>query len=361
MLRRSRGRWSCDIDREDFGRIDKSRRVRTEFSEEVADAIYDDERDHELGDIGQESDRGERDRHHDETDHLDRLAPDAVDGDGRKQVAGRSCNGGDRKLQQRVVQQALLRADCGDNHRARYRISVIGEVHEGPGEARPEDRKKETLVVGDPETAPKGRFLADGFSDWRGIERIALNICAGASQNPCGGQSRRYRGVSAICRRIWKTAKAGTRQGKQDPPDEVIDSGVIRSRRREGAEDQARGLHGEDEGHHQAAVRLARVFAHDGGADRIVPADADARMTRKRISHQMLGDKRGSDRAESENEHLVAVDSLAAEHVGDRRREIAPNAEASSDVDSTSPSSSSSKYATSLFKSAITTPMMNRS
>jgi len=56
---------------------------------------------------------------------------------------------------------------------------------------------------------------------------------------------------------------------------------------------------------------LARIFAYDGRADRIVPADADAKDDAKDDQPPDVGREGRDDGADREHQHLIAVDSLA--------------------------------------------------
>ena len=84
------------------------------------------------------------------------------------------------------------------------------------------------------------------------------------------------------------------------------------------------------------------------------------RMMRKTISHQISGEKRRGDRAGGEHEHLVAVDALAAQHVGDPAEQ--DRAERRSEQRGRSDEAPAiGEGCHSSFRIAITTPMMNRS
>ena len=117
---------------------------------------------------------------------------------------------------------------------------------------------------------------------------------------------------------------------EQEPPDEVVrHTRGQQDRSEQGAEDQAEALHGEHEPDHAAARLLARVLAHDRGRDRVVAADADPEDDPAHDEERVAGREGGRDRADGEDEDLVAVIRLRPSMSAIRPNTIAPNAEAS--------------------------------
>lgn len=80
-------------------------------------------------------------------------------------------------------------------------------------------------------------------------------------------------------------------------------------------------MHGKDERHHHATVVFSRVFAHDGRADRVVSADADAQDEAQPDEPQDIRGKGAGNRAGRQHQHLDSVNPLATKHVGHPAKE----------------------------------------
>lgn len=79
--------------------------------------------------------------------------------------------------------------------------------------------------------------------------------------------------------------------------------------------DQAGSLHGEDQCHEHATIRLPGVFTHDGRGNRVIPPDANAENEAESDQPPDTGRKRAQKRSGGENQHLNAVNALPPEHV----------------------------------------------
>ena len=111
-------------------------------------------------------------------------------------------------------------------------------------------------------------------------------------------------------------------EGDEDAPDDVLrEVGGEKAGGEEWADDEARGLHGEDERDEHAAMSLAGVLAHDGGGDRVVSADADAEDETEADEPPDAGGKGAGDSSCGKDEDFDSVDALAAYHVGDTAEE----------------------------------------
>jgi hypothetical protein len=139
----------ADADGEDFRGVDEGRRIRSEFGEEKADAVDDDEGDHLLFDIGDKRDDTECQGHHAEAEGLDGFAAELIHGEDGNDVAGRGEDGEDHELSEGFPEQAVVRAEGGEDERAGYGVAVVGEVHEEPREAYADEAAEELVVVGE--------------------------------------------------------------------------------------------------------------------------------------------------------------------------------------------------------------------
>ena len=111
-------------------------------------------------------------------------------------------------------------------------------------------------------------------------------------------------------------------EGNQDAPDDVVRKVCGEQRGGEQrADDETRGLHGEDERDEHAAIGLAGILAHDGGGDWVVAADADAEDEAEADEPPDVGREGACDGTGGEHQDFDPVDALAAEHIGDAAEE----------------------------------------
>jgi hypothetical protein len=67
----------------------------------------------------------------------------------------------------------------------------------------------------------------------------------------------------------------------------------------------------------RAAGLFTRVLAHDRGTDGVVAADADPKNEAEEDQPPDAGRQGGGNGAGGEDQDLIAIDALAAQHVGD--------------------------------------------
>jgi hypothetical protein len=96
---------------------------------------------------------------------------------------------------------------------------------------------------------------------------------------------------------------------RQSRPDE--------RRRKDRADDQAGRLHREYQGHHHAAGALSGILGHNRRAHGVVAADADAEHGAKENQPPDARRQCRGHGADRQHQHLVAIDALAPEHIGD--------------------------------------------
>jgi hypothetical protein len=105
---------------------------------------------------------------------------------------------------------------------------------------------------------------------------------------------------------------------EQDPPGEIVgDPRSEQDRGHQRADDQPGALHREHQADHPAPGLLAGVLAHDRRRHRVVAADADPEDDPADEQERVVRRECRREGPERQDQHLVPVDLLAPEDVGD--------------------------------------------